>query len=265
MTRAGDEVERAGATAGEAPSGRGAARDEGRVAGGLNPEGVPASNAPHAPPAVPSDAPSGPVSTRPDRDADRALVHRAQSGDAGAFRELFVRHHERAYAVALGVVRNSEDAHDVVQDAFVKVHRHLANFQGDSSFYTWLYRIVMNLGIDHLRRRKSARGVEYVEASVAQDDAADGAVVSGLGISNPAKTAYRRQLMVRVEDALATLPDHHQRVIVLREIEGMSYEEIAEVLEVPKGTVMSRLFHARRKMQVALQDVASSGDLEVEE
>lgn len=200
-----------------------------------------------------------------DRERDRALVVRAQQGDQRAFRELFERYHKRAYAVAFGVLKNKHDALDVVQESFVKVHRHLDGFQGSSSFYTWLYRIVMNLAIDQLRRKKTARPVEYDDAIDREGALADEHVLPRMLDANPRRTVIRRELMARVESALATLPDYHRQVIVLREIEGLSYEEMAEVLEVPKGTIMSRLFHARRKMQVALQDFVEGGDLEVEE
>ena len=96
-----------------------------------------------------------------DREIDRQLVERVNAGDRKAFRELYDRHQSRAYAVALGVVKNPSDARDVVQEAFVKVHRHLVKFKGSSSFYTWLYRIVMNLSIDHIRRAKRKRALDY--------------------------------------------------------------------------------------------------------
>jgi RNA polymerase sigma-70 factor (ECF subfamily) len=200
-----------------------------------------------------------------ERERDRECVRRAQAGEQGAFRELFERHHKRAFAVAYGVLKNKQDALDVVQESFVKVHRHLPSFQGTSSFYTWLYRIVMNLAIDQLRRRKTSRPVEYDDAALREADMADDTILPRMLDSNPRKTVIRRELMARVEAALATLPEYHRQVIILREIEGLSYEEMAEALEVPKGTIMSRLFHARRKMQVALQDYVEDNDLELEE
>jgi RNA polymerase sigma-70 factor (ECF subfamily) len=200
---------------------------------------------------------------REEHERDRELVRRAQAGERAAFRELYDRYHKRVFAVALGVLKNKDDALDVVQESFVKVHRHLDGFQGSSSFYTWLYRIAMNLAIDQLRRRKSA-GSAVSEDSLDRE-LVDDSVLHEKMEANPRKTVIRRELMVRVEEALGTLPDHHRQVIVLREIEGMSYEEIAEVMDVPKGTIMSRLFHARRKMQLALQDYVEGGDLDLEE
>ena len=186
---------------------------------------------------------------------DREIVQRAKDGDQDAFRALFERYHRRAYAVALGVVKNPEDANDVVQDAFVKVHKHIGNFQGTSSFYTWLYRIVMNLSIDHVRKNSKRRHIDYDDqvGRNAMDLEGDGALAPALSEANPARNALRKELSEAIADALQELPEHHRAVILLREFEGMSYEQIAEVLEVPKGTIMSRLFHARRKMQALLE------------
>lgn len=189
-----------------------------------------------------------------DRERDAELVERARAGDQAAFRQLFDLYNRRAYAVAIGVVKNPQDALDVVQDAFVKVHRHLDGFQGTSSFYTWLYRIVMNLAIDHVRKAKRARKTEYDDGVQRKDDelAGDGALMPRILDANPGKTALRKELTDALQAALDELPEHHRAVILLRELDGMSYEEMAETLDVPKGTIMSRLFHARRKMQVSL-------------
>lgn len=186
---------------------------------------------------------------------DMPLVRRVQAGDHAAFRLLFDKYHRRVYAVALGVVKNPQDARDVVQEAFVKVHRHLGSFQGASSFYTWLYRITMNLAIDHTRRKKTARSVDYDDTLQRDDELNDPHNLKPqYGGSEPAKTLSRKELAEKIQGALSTLPEYHRQAIVLREIEGLSYEEIAKVMKVPKGTIMSRLFHARRKMQSALAD-----------
>jgi RNA polymerase sigma-70 factor (ECF subfamily) len=193
---------------------------------------------------------------------DLELVKRLQAGDQIAFRALFDRYHRRAFAVAFGVVKNQQDALDVVQEAFIKVHKHIGSFQGSSAFYTWLYRIVMNLSIDHVRR---ARKVIEFDDSIKRDDAAgDGTLLSRLAHENPGKMLGRRELSVHIEAALGELPEYHRAVILLREVEGLSYEEMAKVLRVPKGTIMSRLFHARRKMQERLQGYLD-GDFEVTE
>jgi len=198
--------------------------------------------------------------------SDDELVALVQEGDQRAFRLLFDRYHRRAYAVAFGVVKNPQDAADVVQDGFVKVHRHIGKFQGSSSFYTWLYRIIMNLAIDHVRRRKNAKGVEYDDrvGREADEVAGDGTLLPRILDANPGKTVIRRELLAKIQEALDELPEYHRAVIVLREVEGLSYEEMSQVLEVPKGTIMSRLFHARKKMQAALSEYMN-GELEIED
>ncbi|MEQ8455431.1 MAG: sigma-70 family RNA polymerase sigma factor [Sandaracinaceae bacterium] len=197
---------------------------------------------------------------------DRVLVERVQGGDEQAFRTLYERYHRRAFAVAFGVVKNKQDALDVVQDGFVKVHKHIGKFQGTSSFYTWLYRIIMNLSIDHVRRRKNSKGLEYDDAVRREADevAGDGTLLPRILDANPGKTVVRRELLEKIQGALDELPEYHREVILLREIEGLSYEEMSEALGVPKGTIMSRLFHARKKMQAALSDYME-GELHLED
>ena len=200
-----------------------------------------------------------------DREHDRKLVDDILTGSPTAFRELFDRYHQRAFAVALGVVKNRQDALDIVQEAFIKVHKHIHNFQGSSSFYTWLYRIVMNLSIDQVRRTKKRRDLDY-DDSVGRDPQQGGdvgALQPGMLDANPGKTVMRKELTTAIERALQTLPEYHRAVILLRELEGLSYDEIADVLDVPKGTVMSRLFHARKKLQSALGPYVD-GTLELE-
>lgn len=204
--------------------------------------------------------------TARDRERDRKLVERVQKGDQRAFRELFDQYNRRAFAVAIGVVKNKQDALDVVQEAFIKVHRHIHNFQGSSSFYTWLYRIVMNLSIDHVRKAKRVRDLDY-DDGVGRDAgnvAGDGALLPTVLDGNPRKAVMRRELSEAIQAALEQLPEYHRAVILLREVEGLSYEEMAEILKVPKGTIMSRLFHARRKMQAALADYLQ-GDMVIED
>ena len=194
------------------------------------------------------------ASTGSSAKGDHDLVQRVQAGDTAAFRTLFDKYHRRAFAVAMGVVKNEDDALDAVQEAFVKVHKNIHKFQGSSSFYTWLYRIVMNVSIDHVRRTSRRKNLDFDERALHEESevAGDGALVPSVTNANPGKAALRRELGGAIQAALQELPEHHRAVIILREIEGMSYEEMAEALEVPKGTVMSRLFHARKKMQASL-------------
>ena len=120
---------------------------------------------------------------------DRELVAAAQRGERDAFKTLFERYHRRAYALALGVVRHPDDALDVVQDAFIKAHKHLDKFEGNASFYTWLYRIVMNLAIDHLRKHRKTRVVDFSDTAVREDDASvgDEALVPRILGGNPGR------------------------------------------------------------------------------
>jgi len=185
---------------------------------------------------------------------DRELVELAKSGDKRAFGMLIERYQKRAYAVALGMLHNPEDALDVVQDAFVKVHKHIGTFQGNASFYTWLYRIVANLCIDQ-RRRQGRRPEVAFEEGVARDEAVTATVdvAPRHAEANPVENLSRRELGAEINRALDDLSDNHRIIILLREVEGLSYEELARVLKISKGTVMSRLFHARKNMQKALR------------
>lgn len=185
---------------------------------------------------------------------DLALLARVKAGDRAAYRVLVERYQRRVYNLAFSLTKNREDAADIAQDAFVKAFQSLAAFKGDASFYTWIYRITSNLAIDFLR--KARPGVVAEAEGNAPEDLADAGAGAGilstrLG-TNPQRTALRRELAEKMEEALAQLPEKHRAILVLREVEGLSYEELAETLGIPKGTVMSRLFHARSKMQEIL-------------
>ena len=187
---------------------------------------------------------------------DLALVTRARAGDAEAFRALVVRYQRKVYAVALGIVKDPDLAWDVAQDAFVRVHSHLGEFKGESAFSTWVFRIATHLGIDAVRReRKSSRENVDDADELAVAEGGEGILATALG-TNPQDTALRRELRDKMTDALARIPEMHRTILVLREVEGLSYEELAERLGINKGTVMSRLFHARKKMQALLSRYA---------
>ena len=187
---------------------------------------------------------------------DLALVDAARAGDASAFEALVVRYQRKVYAVALGIVRDTDQAWDVSQEAFVRVHGHLAEFKGDSSFQTWVMRIASHLAIDSLRRERKTRRdqLEDVREEVL-GEAGEGILSTPLG-NDPSANLLRRELATRMQAALDELPEIHRTILVLREVEGLSYEELAERLSIQKGTVMSRLFHARKKMQAALAGYA---------
>jgi len=194
---------------------------------------------------------------------DRELVLAAQRGDRDAFKTLFERYHRRAYALAFGVLRNQDDALDVVQDAFIKAHKYLDKFEGNSSFYTWLYRIVMNLSIDHIRKHRRAMPVELDETRI--EDEADDALLPRILGGNPARALVDKQIRARIDQALDELSDNHRSVLVMRELEGLSYEDMAQAMSCSKGTIMSRLFHARRNMQKRLLDLIDHPSAELVE
>jgi RNA polymerase sigma-70 factor (ECF subfamily) len=194
-------------------------------------------------------------------DDDRELVERCKNGDRGAFRTIFQRYQRRAFTLALGVVHNPDDALDVVQEAFLRAHKHIGSFEGTATFYTWLYRIVMNVSIDHLRKQNRAQTVDYDDAvaHLEGDAPADlQQLVPQLLEGNPAKELARREIREKIDDALGRLSPNHRAVLVMREIDGLSYEEMAKVMKCSKGTIMSRLFHARRYMQKFLIELVGA-------
>jgi RNA polymerase sigma-70 factor, ECF subfamily len=188
-------------------------------------------------------------------DEDRVYIARAQAGDREAFRKLVERHQRRAFAIALSLVRDENDARELVQDAFLRVYKGLGSFQGGSSFFTWLYRIITNLSID-LIRKPSHKNTELDESrlEVEEDQESLFPFLSRVEGSDPVDAVRRREIGARLTDALDALPSYHRGVIIMREIEGLSYEEMAQAMGVSKGTIMSRLFHARQKLQKALAD-----------
>jgi RNA polymerase sigma-70 factor (ECF subfamily) len=194
------------------------------------------------------------ASTGRDPVDDAELVAAARRGDRDAFRTLFERYHRRAYALAFGVLRHQDDALDVVQDAFIKAHKYLDKFEGNSSFYTWLYRIVMNLAIDHLRKHRRVKPVELDDQHL-EEAAGDDSLLPKILGANPGRALMDKEIRARIDRALGELSDNHRAVLVMRELEGMSYEEMAQAMGCSKGTIMSRLFHARKNMQRQLVDL----------
>jgi len=192
---------------------------------------------------------------RIEAEEDRVLIEAAQRGERDAFRKLVERHQRRVFAIAHSIVRDENDARELCQEAFLRVYKGLDQFQGGSSFFTWLYRIVTNLAID-LMRRPGRRDVELRDNKDVFEQADDtmAPLVSRMEHADPFRSARRREIADRLQVALDALPPYHLGVILMREVEGMSYEEMAEATGVSKGTIMSRLFHARQKLQRALAD-----------
>ena len=182
---------------------------------------------------------------------DDALVKAARRGDLGAFEELVGRHRDRIYARAVSMMRNEDDAVDLSQEAWVKGWQRLKQFQFESSFSTWMTRIVINLCLDQLRRQKRVR----TESIQEMDE--DGSAERQMPVVNinPTERLERTELRARIDVALAQLSDSHRTVLMLHEFERMEYKEIARSMECSIGTVMSRLFYARRKMASLLAEL----------
>ena len=183
---------------------------------------------------------------------DQTLVRAAQRGDTAAFEELVARHRDKIYARAFTMMRNEEEAIDLSQEAWVKGWQRLNQFQGDASFGTWMTRIVINLCLDQLRKQKRQR-TESIEAM----DEESGGVERQMPVVtvNPTAGLERAELRQRIDRALAQLSHEHRTAIVLHEFEEMEYKEIAKTMGCSIGTVMSRLFYARRKMAALLADM----------
>ena len=178
---------------------------------------------------------------------------RARDGDHEAYRVLVERYQGRAYRLAVRVLGDPDWAHDAVQEGFLKAYGSLDRFEGRSGFYTWLYRLVFNLCIDMKRRDRSGRHVEWDDATATDVDG-PGAPAKPHGVDGPALELERAELREALGRAIAALPDDARRTLLLREVDGLSYAEIAESLGIPKGTVMSRLHHARRKVRALLAE-----------
>ncbi len=170
---------------------------------------------------------------------------------------LVERYQGRAYRLALRVLRDEEQARDATQEAFLKVYTGLGRFEGRSSFYTWLYRLVMNLCLDMRRRERPGRQVDLPDPGAFERAASEAGVLSDAGWrshqEDPADALERGQVRQVVAAAIDALPDGARETLVLREVQGLSYAEISQVLDIPKGTVMSRLHYARRRVQETLR------------
>lgn len=187
---------------------------------------------------------------------DERLARLAATSDHAAFRELVERYQRRVYAVALGMLRDPDDARDVSQEAFLKAYRGLSGFQGESRFFTWLYRIVVNLCLDQLRAQRPD-AIEFDEMRITEDGD-EGAWMSMRQLSfDPAHALANKELRQSIEVAFAQLSVAHRTVLTLREVNGLSYAELAKVLGWEMGTVMSRLFHARKRMQSMLLEAGT--------
>jgi RNA polymerase sigma-70 factor (ECF subfamily) len=183
---------------------------------------------------------------------DGTLVERVRGGDVAAFEPLVEKYRQRVYRLAFNVLRNQEDAWDAAQEAFIKAYRALPSFRGQSAFYTWLFRIVMNVAHDKARQR-GAQGRAFGTERVTEEEWERTMPDPG---EDPDAAAARAEQRARITEALETLPEHHRAIIMLSDLEGLSYREIADVLSIPMGTVMSRLHNARKRLRAALGPLA---------
>jgi RNA polymerase sigma-70 factor, ECF subfamily len=183
------------------------------------------------------------------------LVKRCQAGDTEAFDELVTRYRTRVFSMIYNMVHSEQDAWDLAQDSFFKAWKSINRFRGQSSFYTWIYRIVMNVTIDWLRKKRvKGAGTEFDDAiQLRQVDPASKTVPKTEAL--PFEMMQRNEIRERIEKAIGQLSPEHRAVILMKEIEDMQYHEIAEALGCSIGTVMSRLFYARKKLQTLLRDV----------
>jgi RNA polymerase sigma-70 factor (ECF subfamily) len=182
---------------------------------------------------------------------DLELVNQCRAGEQAAFKELVERYQRKVFQIALSMLHSREDALDVTQEAFIRVHKYLDHFKGSSSFYTWVYRIVVNLCIDHLRKDEKMQTLDYDDTIGHSEGESAELLTSSLG-TNPGEAFDRKELRAQIKEALEDLSPTHRAIIIMREVEDLSYSEMAEIMQCSKGTIMSRLFHARRRLQQAL-------------
>ena len=183
------------------------------------------------------------------------LVKQCQAGDTQAFDKLVSRYRTRVFGMIYNMVRNEQDAWDLAQDSFVKAWKSIGRFRAQSSFYTWIYRIVMNVTIDWVRKKQvKGTGTEFDDA-VQLKEIDPASRTSPRAEALPHERMERAEVRARIEEAIAQLSPEHRAVILMKETEDMQYHEIAEALDCSIGTVMSRLFYARKKLQNLLRDV----------
>jgi len=183
----------------------------------------------------------------------KELVRLAQQGKESAFDDLVKMYYDKVYRLAWNIVKNQEDAKEVAQQTWVKIWRKLDTFKGNSAFYTWVYRIATFTSWDLLRKKKRKAEVEYLDEMEAELQPDTSVLLPEA--PRPDRAMAATEIRETFYKALDLLSEKHRTALVLREVEGLSYEEIAEVMDCRKGTVMSRIFNARRAMQEHLKEL----------
>jgi RNA polymerase sigma-70 factor, ECF subfamily len=187
--------------------------------------------------------------------SDLDLVTRSQAGDTEAFDELVTRYRKRVFGMIYNMVHSEQDAWDLAQDSFLKAWKSIKRFRGRSSFYTWIYRIVINVTIDWLRKKQVKGGGSEFDDAIQLKEVEPASKTVPKSEALPHEMIERSEIRARIDQAIAQLSPEQRAVILMKEIEEMQYHEIAEALGCSIGTVMSRLFYARKKLQNLLRDV----------
>src|ERR1044071_9849703 len=184
---------------------------------------------------------------------ERQLVRRAKGGDMDAYDDLIRRYQERIYATIYHMTANHEDANDLAQETFIKAHQALKSFKGDSSFFTWVYRIAVNKTINFLKQKKNRHnGFSLNDFDFNAEHDPD--LVALVSDKNPRRDMGLAELQEKLNEAMQKLSDVHRLVVTLHDIQGMSHEEIGKIIDCNPGTVRSRLFYARQQLQGSLVD-----------
>lgn len=188
-----------------------------------------------------------------EKDADWLTVQRVQAGDVAAFDELVIKYRERIYSVVYNLISNKEDASDLSQEAFIKAFRSIARFKGKSSFFTWLYRIAVNTSLTFLKKNRYRRFLSY--ENITEETGSSDVLEVLAAKTSTEKPTLIKELQHKLNEALQSLSVKHRTVIVLFEIDNLSHQEIAEIMNCSVGTVRSRLHYAKKQLQSELQDL----------
>jgi RNA polymerase sigma factor (sigma-70 family) len=197
-------------------------------------------------------APDAPTPAPTPQPEEGVLVRRARQGDLGAYDDLVRRYQERIYATVYHMTSNHEDANDLAQEAFIKGFQALKSFKGGSSFYTWVYRIAVNKTINFLKQRKNKTQMSLDDMDLNAEHDPD--LVALISDKTPRREINLAELQEKLNEAMQKLSEPHRLVVTLHDIQGLSHEEIAEIMECNIGTVRSRLFYARQQLQAYLSD-----------